>query len=143
MSRKVRLCFPCGWGVFLLLVITGCGGPRLYPVEGTIEFPDHQAARELAGGSVEFDPVDGKASARGIIEADGRFRMSTYQPGDGVLPGTYRVCIQPPLPALDRPARRVIGRRYEDPLSSGLTVTVKAENNQIVLPVERVKPKPP
>ena len=36
---------------------------------------------------------------------------------------------------------RVIDRRFENPKTSDLTITVKAEKNQIVLPVEKPKPK--
>jgi hypothetical protein len=130
-----------GWGTLLLLALAGCGGPRLYPVEGTIQFTDGQVARELAGASVEFDPLEGKAGARGTVGPDGRFRLGTDQPGDGAVPGTYRVCIQPPLPDLDRPAARVLDRRYQSLATTDLKVTVKAEPNHLVLTVERAPAK--
>jgi hypothetical protein len=138
LSCKARPFSMLGWCAVLVLAFAGCGGPRLYPVEGTVEFADGSPARALAGASVEFDPVEGKTSARGIVQTDGSFRMGTNIPGDGVAPGTYRVGIQPPLPALDRPSPRVIDRRFENPVTSGLQVTVPLDKNQpkVVLKVQ-------
>jgi hypothetical protein len=138
MAHRKRLGFP---GLLLLVAVAGCGGSKLYPVEGKIVYPDGQAAVELAGASVEFDPVEGKEGARGQVQADGSFRMGTFQPADGVVPGSYRVCIQPPLPDLDRPVPSLLPRRYGDFQTSGLQVTIKPEKNPLTLIVERAKPK--
>jgi hypothetical protein len=124
----------------LLISAPGCDGSKLYPVEGTIVYPDGEAVTGLAGASVEFDPVAGKEGARGEVQADGAFRLGTHKPGDGAAPGEYRVSIQPPLPALDRPAPRVLDRRYENVATSGLRVTIKAETNHLRLEVEKPKP---
>lgn len=134
MSLRTRLGFA-----FILIIgaVAGCGGSNIYPVEGKIAYPDGKPAVELAGGSVEFDPVEGKEGARGQVNADGSFRLGTFNPEDGVVPGRYRVCIQPPLPELDRPARQVLPRRYEDFQTSGLQVTIKPERNSITLTVDR------
>src|SRR5216684_5280266 len=86
--------------VMLFVSVTGCDGGRLYPVEGTIVFSDGEVATGLAGANVEFDPVAGKEGARGDVQSDGTFRLGTHKPDDGVAPGEYRVCVQPPLPAL-------------------------------------------
>jgi hypothetical protein len=135
-KREIALVIALG---ILLHSVAGCDSARLYPVQGTIVFPDGQAATGLAGANVEFDPVEGKEGARGDVQSDGTFRLGTHKPGDGVVPGEYRVCIQPPLPELDRPATRVLDRRYENLNTSELRVTVKAEKNQVTLKVERVK----
>jgi hypothetical protein len=118
----------------------GCDGSKLYPVEGTIVYPDGEAVTGLAGASVEFDPIAGKEGARGEVQPDGTFRLGTHKPGDGAAPGEYRVSIQPPLPALDRRAPRVLDHRYESFTASGLRVTIKAEANYIRLQVNRPKP---
>lgn len=123
--------------ISLIIASAGCGGSQRYPVDGKVQFADNRPATELVGASIEFDPVEGKEGARGEVQADGSFHMSTLKPGDGVAPGEYRVSIVP-LPAdLDRPSQRVLPRRYEDVNTSGLQVTVKAETNRITLTVEK------
>jgi hypothetical protein len=134
--RAIALVIGLG---LLLANAPGCDGSKLYPVEGTIVYPDGEAVTGLAGGSVEFDPIAGKEGARGEVQPDGTFRLGTHKPGDGAAPGEYRVSIQPPLPALDRPAPRVLDRRYESVATSGLRVTIKPETNRVRLEVERPK----
>src|SRR5438093_5675401 len=77
----------------VLLGLAGCGGPSLYPVHGKVTWDNGAEARELAGGLVICESVDGKVGARGDIEKDGSFRLSTYKPGDGLLPGKHRVAV--------------------------------------------------
>jgi hypothetical protein len=119
----------------------GCGSPSLYPVEGTILFQDGKRAKELAGATIDFEPIEGRNSARGEVDADGTFRMGTFQQGDGVFPGSYKVSVQHPLATLDRPTQRVLDPRYENIKTSDLRVTVKAETNQITLHVGRFTPQ--
>jgi hypothetical protein len=78
--------------------MTGCG-KSLYPVKGQVVYRDGSDISVLAGGKVLFDPADAdmeKISARGEIQPDGSFEMTTYQKGDGVKPGKYQVMIAPP-----------------------------------------------
>src|SRR5262245_26220115 len=103
LSRASAL---CGWRLTVVLVLVaaaGCGGSRLYPVEGKVVFPDDTP---LTAGTVEFGPVDKDAllAPRGEIQADGTFRMSTFKEGDGAPGGEYRVLVTPPENAdPDRP----------------------------------------
>jgi hypothetical protein len=134
-------------GAFILLVsVLGCGaGRRTYPVDGRIEFDDGQPAKELVGGSVEFDLIGGKTSARGKIGKDGTFRMTTYEPDDGALPGRHRVLIKPPVVTQDvkGPPADVMDRRYQTYQTSGLEVSVEEKSNRITLKIEHAKAKPP
>jgi hypothetical protein len=66
-------------------------------VEGTV-FLDGQP---LAGASVQFVAQGTGRDATGETGQDGQFAMSTFQPRDGVLPGTYKVVISPPLGTAD------------------------------------------
>jgi hypothetical protein len=132
---------PLVLAAVVLLGASGCGGRKLYPVEGQVVFPDGQPVTGLAGGSVEFDPLDGKDGARGALQADGTFRLETFKPGDGAYPGRYRVCVVPPQ-VIDRPTPRVIDRSFERFDTSGLQVEVKPENNRFPLTVRRAGPKP-
>lgn len=82
----------CLWIVLLLLAI-GCGKSKMSPVSGTVTLD----GKPLAGASVLFAPEGSGKDATGETDQDGRFTMSTLQPGDGVLPGTYKVVISAPL----------------------------------------------
>jgi hypothetical protein len=132
------------WLVFaaVLLSALGCGsGRRTYPVDGKIEFADGGPAKELAGGSVEFDLIDGKTTARGAITKEGTFRLTTYQPDDGALPGRHRVLIKPPVLTHDAkgPPTDIMDRRYQTFQTSGLEATVDEKSNDITLKIERAK----
>src|SRR5262245_55467367 len=65
-----------------LLGLAGCGGPSLYPVHGKVVWENGADAQELAGGLVVCESVEGGVGARGDIEKDGSFQLSTYKPGD-------------------------------------------------------------
>lgn len=49
----------------------------------------------MGGGSISFVPLDGQqgTAAGGAIDKDGKFMMSTYEPGDGSMAGNFRVVI--------------------------------------------------
>ena len=75
-----------------LLFVTGCGSSDSFPVEGTVKLD----GKPLAGVTVQFIAQDpGGRDANGTADAEGVFRLSTTRPGDGVLPGKYKVVIQP------------------------------------------------
>jgi hypothetical protein len=120
----------------VVLGLAGCGGPRLYPVHGKVTWENGAEARELAGGLVICESVDGGVGARGDIEKDGSFRLSTYKPGDGLLPGKHRVAVveyspkePPPPPIIDRTFSRVE--------SSGLEINAERTTNEVTLKVRR------
>src|SRR5260370_23831932 len=81
--------------LFLLVAgMSGCSS-GLYPVKGKVVFKD---GTPLKGGIVVFESLDhDRVMARGDIGSDGTFSLSTNKPGDGALPGKYRVLVSPPL----------------------------------------------
>ena len=132
---KLRLAFV----LITALVAAGCGGKRPYPVEGKIVFSDGTAATALAGFLVGMDS-GGQVGANGMVQADGSFRVGTYENDDGALPGKYRVSLTPPDPPLDQPAPKpIIDPKYGDFATSGLNAEIKAGSNPITLTVERAK----
>jgi hypothetical protein len=128
----------------LLVAVAGCGsGKKTYIVEGVVEFEDGKPAVELVGGSIEFDLIGGKTTARATIDSEGKFRMTTYQPGDGALPGKHRVLILPPVMTRDAkaPPADVMDRRYRTYQTSGLEVVVEEKSNYLPIKIERAKTK--
>lgn len=72
--------------VVMLVACIGCGGRS--QVTGTVKFAD---GTPLTYGTVNFASAD--TICKGQIESDGKFKMRTFKPGDGVPAGTYKVYI--------------------------------------------------
>ena len=83
-------------------------------------------------------------SARGEIRADGTFRLTTFETGDGAVPGTHQVLLRAQRDADDYIKRGIIPRpvidpRFESYQTSGLVIDVQKTSNEVVLIVERPK----
>src|SRR5262249_41913076 len=64
--------------------------PGRFPVSGMILID----GQPLAAGTIVFHPTDPQGRrATGVIQ-DGRYAMTTVDPNDGALPGTYKVTIE-------------------------------------------------
>jgi hypothetical protein len=71
----------------------GCGGNErrsVVPASGIVRI-DGRPQRKL---SVLFFPAGGRP-AGGVTDAEGRFRLTTFEPGDGALIGEHAVTISP------------------------------------------------
>jgi len=72
------------------IAASGCdSGPQIVPVQGKVLFRD----KPLEFGSVMFQPVEGGQPARGVIQPDGTFSLTTNSPGDGATVGPNLVRI--------------------------------------------------
>jgi len=88
-----------GLCLFLLLLgPLGCGGdrPQTVPVRGKITFGGGPCP---AAGFIDFQPIEpaeGYPSRPGSGEfaEDGSYTVTSYEPGDGLVPGRYRVHIE-------------------------------------------------
>ncbi|GAB6166712.1 hypothetical protein JCM19992_27120 [Thermostilla marina] len=145
----------------------GCGGsgdrPKTYPVEGTVTLN----GKPVAGATVVFAPVVGGGSestpqaAQGKTDANGRYVLSTFETGDGAMPGEYTVIVTkydvqptPGGPELeseegqmrafleaqqggdDSGTRNLLPAKYANAQTSGLQFTVKPDHNTIDIPLE-------
>jgi hypothetical protein len=131
--------------VFGLMFAAGCGA-RTAPVEGVVVYADapDTPATDLAGYVITFesDGADGKlASATGTVEADGKFRVSTFKEGDGALKGKQKVAITPPFTTDGARAPSKIAAKHHDLQTSGLEADIGPGTNQVKLTVERVGKK--
>jgi hypothetical protein len=131
------------WFALLLPLITlfaGCGSGR-YPVTGRITYEDGSPVP--AGTVIAEATIEGKlVGVQANIEKDGSFRWGGANPGDGALPGQYRVLITSPTLS---DAEKALGNqplldgkygRYE---SSEITFEVKAGKNELPITVSRPK----
>jgi hypothetical protein len=123
--------------LLLLGAVAGCGG-SLQPVRGTVAFEDGEP---ISAGMVVFESKDGQpiVTARGEIQPDGRYQLSTHRSGDGVPPGVYRVLVTPPPPEdpLGRFAKPPFDERYLDFKSSGLEFEVRSGPNEFPIRLAR------
>jgi hypothetical protein len=136
----------CRWPAVGLIVLTaltaaGCGGRKLYPVQGEVVFQD---GSPLTGGMVIFEPVDKevKTGARGEIQADGHFRLGTEQDGDGALEGRYKVLVRPARAGkIDErnPPPAAVHPRYQgiDTTPLEFTVTRDKDKNHFTIEVDK------
>jgi len=148
---------PRGAGLLVGLVLAflhGCGeddgvGTR-YPVRGTVTYK----GQPVPNGTVSFmtEAKDGRSGGGGI-NPDGTYEASTVSPGDGLLPGRYKVSVtsvevdmesvvKKPTGTIYRtdmtrkaPKKKNIPDRYSNPVRSGLTFEVKPESNTYDIPL--------
>jgi hypothetical protein len=120
-------------GLWLVACLSGCGEqadwiPAIkdpaFPVKGRVLLPN---GKPLTSGRIEFYPVkDPGLIAHGELASDGTFELRTREPGDGAIPGEYKVRIM-------IPEKKEYGRlaNYRDEDGSKLKATVKAEPNNL------------
>lgn len=78
------------WLLLLILLASGCGPsrPPTVKVTGTVIY----RGSPVSAADVNFIPADGRP-ASGRTNEQGRFTLTTFMPGDGVLPGEHVVTI--------------------------------------------------
>jgi hypothetical protein len=136
---------PCrGAALAALLLAPACGParPELAPVWGKVTYKGEPVTK----GTVSFKPVDPAGSpASGTIDADGSYSLQSNEPGDGALPGEYKVAVSTVTTdqILDYiPKKRVakpkspVPEKYANPETSGITRTVKPGRNDIPIELE-------
>jgi hypothetical protein len=87
------VCFTLLIG-FGAIVLSGCGEDRgLVPVTGRVTFDSQPPPKP---GRLQFGPIEAAAGflqrpGMAMFDASGKFEVSSYEPGDGLTPGKYRV----------------------------------------------------
>ena len=126
-----------------LLPLLGCGADdgigQRYSVSGKVTYKGEL----VKAGNVNFSPDDAGVSGRGAtgVIKEGYYSMTTLTPGDGVLPGKYKVGINANYTDMSKavnkpggiysgnlyagPRIKVIPEKYTNPATSGLTFEVK------------------
>ncbi len=133
--------------VLLCLAGTGCSG-RLatYPVQGQVQFLDGAPVRV---GTIELKSLDHAVQARGEIQEDGSFTLSTFSDGDGAVAGKHACVVVQFVMAEEIASHRpsqlgVIDRRYNSYSTSGLSIEVLPQSsNRVVIEVAGVLKKQP
>lgn len=115
----------------------GCGNKHgTVPVSGTVTV-NNQAPP--GPGTVLFtvvEPAEGFPNRPSMAKFDttGKYSVTTYDPGDGLLPGSYKVaveCYETPPNMDGKPVKSYIDEKYIKPATSGLELTVEPKSKAI------------
>jgi hypothetical protein len=147
---NIRLCdgFSVAHAWLLCLTLALLGGcstksdnrPRRVPVSGVVMYK----GQPVEEATVLFEPTGGTPAATGTTDSAGRYRLTTFEAGDGAVPGEYKVAIRKVKVIRGKSAEPVpddyvgpppdekwlLPTKYGYSESSGLTASVKegAEN---------------
>jgi hypothetical protein len=134
-QRSIRGCLlGCALGL-----LGGCGsgdGPQLVPAGGVVTYQ----GKPISKINVLLMPsADSKGMmAEGTTDDAGKFTLQTKEPGDGAMVGSYGVAFKyvpdevPEMPGFEG-AKKVVSpipAKYGDASSSGVTVTVDADESK-------------
>ena len=125
-----------------LVILAGCSkSPQCIPVHGTVTldggkvpgpgyiyFTTQPAGKDVASrpGTADFD-------------ADGNYKVKTFVPGDGLLPGKYllRVDCWQTAPNMDgKPVVSFLPQKYQNAATSGLDLTVEPDAAPITFDIK-------
>ncbi len=146
--HSARAAYGALLGAGCVIWLLGCGGsdsPETVAVSGSVTYQ----GSPLTNGKVMFNPVDSQVGrvAHGQINEDGSFVLSTYHDGDGARPGDYNVSIVSYTPGsgglekdrelgLSISDTSAIPEKYNDPKTSGITISVESGRPQTDLTLE-------
>ena len=124
-----------------VLIILGCSDGKVR-LGGKVTYSDDGTPLET--GTVGFTTAT--YNARGSVQEDGTFVISSEKPGDGLPPGTYRVHIsgadrQIGIDGEGNPIwEPLIAPKFTSPDTSGLTLEVTPQTTVYNIEVDRYVP---
>jgi hypothetical protein len=87
---RTRAALRCWLGLVLLAAMACGGSGKPIKVSGRVLLD----GKPLPGATVTFTPAEGKGNiAAGRTDADGGFRLTTFNVDDGAVPGEYKITI--------------------------------------------------
>ena len=115
----------------LAIGIVGCGGsnrPKTIPITGVITIDGKEPGE---AGTLYFVPTKAaegysKRPANGSFNAQGKYRIMSWEPDDGLVPGHYIVNVVP-----GDTAKTAIPTKYRVNTTSGLEVDVPVDQRKI------------
>jgi hypothetical protein len=127
MARHLRVLGP----VLFLLMILGCGSnmPQTVPVSGRVTFDGQPPP---GPGTVYFLPKEAAEGfpsrpATGDFDKDGNYKVKTFDPADGLMPGKYIMhveCWETPPNMEGKPVKSYVPEKYQSVETSGLKLDI-------------------
>jgi hypothetical protein len=118
----------CRLCLILLLAGSGCsdGRPQRVPISGVVLID----GKPLKHGVVQFAPVGARPST-GFLNAEGRFSLSSYQPGDGATLGKHKVRVDAAESIGEDTRKWHAPKRYASVNTSGLEVQIDGPRDDV------------
>lgn len=133
--------------VACLCLLTGCSDRhKTYPVQGKVQFKSGGPVRV---GTIELKSREHDIQARGTLNTDGTFKLTTYEDGDGAIAGKHGCVVVQFVMAEGIKGHRpstigVIDRRYNSYATSGLEIEISPKGkNEITIEVEGLRASQP
>lgn len=131
----------------LLLLVIGCArpGPEVVPVRGTVTFGGGSWPKPGVLFFTVETPSPGMPNrpAMGEFDTEGRLTVTTFQKGDGLIPGKYRIAVEcweiRPEMGAATPPKSYVSSRYGSPSTSGLAVAVEPGQKIVTLNLDLAK----
>jgi hypothetical protein len=114
--------------LFSLTVGCGDGRPRCVPVSGKVLID----GKSLTQGYIRLIPAKTRP-AIGNIDAQGRFTLTTFERGDGCVPGTHRVELSAFEPIDESHIRWLVPQKCRRSSTSGLSVAIDGPTDSLVI----------
>lgn len=126
----------------ILLSISGCGSSNgTVKVNGVVTLGGGEMPGEGRLTFTVVEPAEGfpNRPAMAKFGTDGSYAATTYEEGDGLLPGTYQVsveCYETPPNMEGKPVKSYIDGKYSNGETSGFSLTVEPNSSPIKFDVE-------
>ncbi len=123
MKALAHVCRIGKLGIVLAVaaMVGGCGDghPKRVQVAGTLTID----SKPLPNAELKLIPSKGRP-ALATTDSSGRFKLWTFTPGDGAVPGTYTVTVVAYERKNPTTLRWLVPKKYELANKSGKTVTI-------------------
>lgn len=133
--------------VSLAGLLAGCGSdrPATVAVSGTVHVNGNPVP---AAGTLFFTPVEPAEGypirpGRADFDEQGRYAATTFEDGDGLIPGRYQVavhCWETPPNMDGKPVKSFLPEKYNSPQQSGLQIVVDPAGGSITHDFELESP---
>lgn len=120
-----------------LILTTGCGDGRPSRVKTSGQVLLNGEPLTFKGdGFVQVIPDDNRPATGRINPSDGTFTLTTFEDGDGVVPGEHKVTVLVNALGPGGQSVNLLPREYADASTSGLTVVIDKPNDALKIELE-------
>ncbi|MHC2067511.1 hypothetical protein ACYFX5_08565 [Bremerella sp. T1] len=132
MSRLLSIAL-----IILPVLLCGCGDgrPELVETSGQVLLNGEPLTFQ-GSGFIQVIPADNRSASGKINPQDGTFKLTTFENGDGVIPGEHPVTVKVTALGPGGQAVDLLPREYTDIQTSGLTIVVDQPTDSLKIELE-------